>query len=73
MAKNPGIIYDLGNKRYGIAYQKEQHENFLQFNKIYLHVFVDAECTKPEIDPKNGKKVVTLKNIITVKQIGFVD
>lgn len=70
---NSGIIYELGKNRYGIAYQKEQHENFLQFNKVYLHVFVDKNCTKPEIDPKTGKKVVTLKNIITIKRIGFVD
>lgn len=73
MAKNPGIIYDLGENRWGVAYNKEQHENFTRFNRVYLHVFLDAECTKPEKDPGNGKDYVTLKHNTKIKPVGFID
>ena len=73
MSKNRGIIYDLGDKRWGIAINKEQHENFYRFNKVYLHDFLDAACTKPEKDLANGKNYVTLKHITKIKPVGFVD
>lgn len=73
MSKNPGIIYDLGNNRYGIAYNKEQVPEFKKYNKVYLHVYTDLACTIPETDLKSGKKIVTLKHITTIKRIGFTD
>ena len=73
MPKNSGIIYDLGDGRFGLAIHKEQHDSFLKINKVYLHVFTDRLCTKPETDPKTGKKYVTLKHISTIKPIGFSD
>ena len=73
MSKNSGIIYDLGNERYGLAIHSEQQENFKKFEKVLLHVFTDRLCTKPEIDPKNQKNYVTLKHIKQIKAIGFSD
>lgn len=73
MKKGPGIIYDLGKGRYGVAINSEQHSSFTNYNKVYLHVFIDAKCTIPEIDPENGKKYVTLKNISEIIKIGFTD
>lgn len=73
MGKNSGIIYDLGKGRFGIAIHSEQHTDFKKFNKVYLHVFTDRMCTKPELDPVTGKKYVTLKHISQIKAIGFSD
>lgn len=73
MSKNSGIIYDLGEGRYGLAIHSEQHEAFSNYNKVYMHVFLDRLCTVPEKDPKNGKNYVTLKHITKIKQIGFSD
>lgn len=73
MSKNSGIIYDLGNNRYGLAIHSEQAPEFKNCKKVYLHVFTDRLCTQSELDPKNGKKYVTLKNISQIKPIGFSD
>jgi len=73
MSKNSGIIYDLGNNRYGLAIHSEQAREFSDYKKVYLHVFTDRLCTIPELDPKTGKKYVTLKNISTIKAIGYSD
>lgn len=71
MSKQSGIIYDLGNERYGLAINSEQVKAFSQFNRVFLHVFLDSECTRPELDPQTGKKYVTLKHISKIKQISF--
>lgn len=73
MNKNSGIIYDLGNERFGIAYNSEQLPAFKNYNKVYLHVFLDRGCNIPERDPVTQKKYVTLKHITTIKAIGFTD
>jgi hypothetical protein len=73
MANNSGIIYDLGKGRYGLAVHKEQHPNFSNYGKVYLHVFVDHQCTVPEFEPGTGKKYVTLKDKKLIKAIGFSD
>ena len=73
MSKTSGIIYDIGNGRFGVAIHSEQHENFSKYNKVYLHVYTDRLCTKPELEPGTGKKYVTLKHISQIKQIGFAD
>lgn len=73
MANNSGIIYDLQNGKYGLALNKDQHENFKKYGKVFLHVYLDKHCTIPETCIKTGKKYVTLKNITTIKAIGFSD
>lgn len=74
MAKETaGIIYDLGEGRYGVALHKEQAPEFSKYKKVYLHVYLDRACIIPEKDPKDGRKYVTLKHISTIKQIGFQD
>jgi hypothetical protein len=73
MTKNSGIIYDLGDSRFGLAIHSEQHENFTRFNKVYLHIFTDRLCTIPQIDDVTGKKYVTLKHSSKIKAIGFAD
>lgn len=69
--KRSGIIYDLGEGRYGLAIHSEQHRDFGE--RIYMHVFLDPLCTIPELDPKSGKKYVTLKHSTLIIQIGFSD
>jgi len=73
MSKNSGIIYEIGDNRFGLAIHSEQHDNFARFNKVYLHVFTDKLCTVPELDPATGKKYVTLKHTSKIKAIGFSD
>lgn len=73
MSENSGIIYDLGEGRYGVALNREQLPEFKDCKRVYLHVYLDKECTIPEKDPKNGKKYVTLKHITKIKKIGFQD
>lgn len=73
MKKKSGIIYDLGNKRYGLAIYSEQDKSFIELKKVYLHVFTDRLCTVPELDPKNGKEIVTLKSRSLIKKIGYAD
>lgn len=73
MSENSGIIYDLGEGRYGIARNTRQAKSFIEIGKVFLEVYLDRECTIPERDPKNGKRYVTLKHKTKIKQIGFVD
>jgi len=73
MGKNSGIIYDLGDNRFGLAIHTEQHENFTRYNKVYLHIFKDRLCTDPVKDEITGKKYVTLKHVSQIKPIGFSD
>lgn len=73
MSKQSGIIYDLGDGRYGLAIHSEQHENFTRYSKVYLHIFNDQMCTDPQIEESSGKKYVTLKHISKIKPIGFSD
>jgi len=72
MSKKSGIIYDLGNNRYGIAIHSEQDESFIKIKKVFLHIYTDRFCTIPELDT-SGKKVATLKNKSLIKAIGFSD
>lgn len=73
MSKNSGIIYQLSENRWGVAINKEQLPEFANFNRVYLHIYTDRICTTPELDPVTKKKVVTLKHISKVKQVGFID
>lgn len=73
MSKNSGIIYDLGDNRFGLAIHSEQHENFTRYSKVYLHIFKDRLCTNPEKDETTGKTYVTLKHVSKIKAIGFAD
>lgn len=73
MSKQSGIIYDIGNDRFGKAIHKEQHEDFTKFGKVYIHVYTDRLCTSPEKDPVTGKSFVTLKHHSKIKAIGFCD
>lgn len=73
MRKKSGIIYDLGEGRFGLAIHNEQHEAFTKYGKVYLHCFTDRLCTIPEVDPATGKKYVTLKQKQLIKAIGFSD
>jgi hypothetical protein len=73
MSENSGIIYDLGEGRFGVAIHKEQVPAFKDFKKVYLHVYLDRDCSIPERNPTDGKKYVTLKHISKIKPIGFQD
>lgn len=73
MSKQSGIIYDLGNDRFGKAIHIEQHKEFTDFKKVYLHVFTDRLCTIAEKDPATGKDYVTLKHRSKIKAIGYCD
>lgn len=73
MSKNSGIIYDLGENRYGVAIHSEQDPVFVKYKKVFLHVYMDRLCTVPELDPVTGKKYVTLKDLSTIKAIGYSD
>lgn len=66
-------MYQLPNGKFGIAYRKEQHQSFIKIKKVYIHVFQDRICTKPDCDPITGKKYVGLYLIEKLKLIGFID
>jgi hypothetical protein len=70
--RNSGIIYDLGNGKYGIAYNSEQREEFFAAGKVYVQVFDDELCTQPVLDQHN-RPYKTLKQIKLIKQIGYND
>lgn len=72
MSKNSGIIYELGNNRYGLAIHSEQNETFIKMKKVFVHVFTDIWCTIPELD-STGKKISTLKSKSLIKAIGLSD
>lgn len=66
--KNPGKILSWTTKdgvyKKGIAYDKDQVENFTKFNKVAIK----------EVNEKFiPTKVCTVKNISEVKVIGYVD
>jgi len=70
--KGSGIIFKTDDGKYAIAYQKEQHQSFANIRKMFVHLFEDELCMKPLTD-ESGKKIVSLKSIDKLKQIGFVD
>lgn len=66
--RNPGKLLEWKSKdgvvKKGIAYDKDQVENFTKFNKVAIK----------EVDDKFiPTKVCTVKNTSDVKVIGFVD
>jgi hypothetical protein len=72
MSKQPGVIYDLGNGKYGIAYNKDQQNQFMEKGKVYVHVFYDPQCTEPVRD-SNKLPYKTLKAASQIKRIGLTD
>ena len=73
MSKEPGYIYDMGEGRFGFAPHSKQHKTFQDIKKVYLIVFTDRLCTKPELHPVTGKQYVTLKAVDKLVFIGFSD
>jgi hypothetical protein len=74
MAKQgKGIIYDLGNGKYGLALYNDQKPAFTNYSKVFMKVYKDAQCTIPDIHPVSGKKFVSVKHVSELKQIGFSD
>ena len=73
MKDSAGIIYDMGNGEFGLALNKDQHPNFSNYGKVFLVVFFDSSCQIPKTDPVSGKKIVSLKHITELRQIGFQD
>lgn len=53
MGTNPGIIYQIPNGKYAIAYKSKQQQELLHNRKVILCVFEDELCTKPVME--NGK------------------
>jgi hypothetical protein len=73
MSKNPGIIYDIGNGEYGLALHSEQKPAFKNYGKVFMRVYQDILCTIPATHPDNGKKLITLKHITEIRQVGYQD
>ena len=73
MSKNPGIIYDLGDGKYGLALNKDQKPEFKNYGKVFMRQFTDILCTIKHTDPATGKQYVTLKHITEIRQVGFQD
>ena len=73
MAKNPGIIYDIGNGKYGLALNKDQHPQFKSYGKVFMRMYEDIMCTKECIDVKSGKKLISVKHINEIRQVGYQD
>lgn len=74
MAKETaGIIYDIGNGKYGLALNKDQKPEFKRYGKVFLRQYQDIMCQIPDRDPETDKQFVTLKHINQIRQVGFVD
>jgi hypothetical protein len=73
MGTRSGIIYDIGEDRFGLAIYSEQQDRFALHKKVYLHVFKDRLCMIPEINPDTNKERAILKDISKIKAIGFAD
>lgn len=73
MAKNPGIIYDIGNGKYGLALNKEQKPEYKTHGRIFMHVYEDILCTKEATDAESGKKLISVKHINEIRQVGYQD
>lgn len=71
MEKNPGIIYDLGGGKYGLALHKDQKPEFKLYGKVFMREYTDILCTIKHTDPETGKHYVTLKHITELRQVGF--
>ena len=71
--ESPGIIYDIGNGEYGLALHKDQVPEFKRYGKVFMRLYTDILCTIPKTDPESGKKLVALKHITEIRQVGFQD
>lgn len=73
---NPGRIVTwinkMGETKYGIVYNKEQAQAFLDVKKVFVRHVLSDLMTK-ETDPANGKNVVGLVAMDKCKVIGYVD
>lgn len=73
MAKNPGIIYDLGDGRYGLALDKEQVPALKIHGKVFMRVYTDILCTIKRTEPETGRQYTSVKHITQLRQIGYQD
>jgi hypothetical protein len=73
---NPGKIViwtdKAGATKYGIAYNKEQEQAFINVKKLFVRHVLEEFTTK-ETDPTTGKNIVGLVDWDKCKVIGRVD
>ena len=73
---NPGKILtwtnSVGEVKFGIAYNKEQHQSFINIKKVFVRHVLEDLITK-ETDPANGKNIVGLVAWDKCKMLGYVD
>lgn len=70
--RKPGIVYDLGNGKFGIAYHEDQKNELIAKGKVLVHVFYDRLCTEQVMDMYQ-KPYRTLKEAGKIKPIGRSD
>lgn len=68
--KNPGLLFDLQDGRFGIAYNNEQAKEFGA--RYYVRLFKDQLCNE-QIKDAAGNHKGCLKSKDKLKFIGFVD
>lgn len=73
---NPGKIVTwinkVGDVKYGIAYNKEQEQSFINLKKVFVRHVLEDFFTR-EKDPVNGKPISGLVAIEKCKVLGYVD
>ena len=71
MSRRSGVIYDLGDERYGVAYSDKQLAPIVAKGKVHLTLFWNRKCTSPILD--KGKHQEILKSPDKIKLIGFIN
>jgi hypothetical protein len=83
--KNPGKLFEIiagtYKGKYFIAYDKEQFDVYRKHKRLVGHYFDDKEFKVPtryedtdgKYPEKDGKKLLSIEQLVNLKNIGFTD
>lgn len=74
--KHPGLLYEVAEtfpQQYAVSFHDEQHDAFLQAEKLFVHLFHDPFQENPVLHAVGQQPKSVLKHISKLKRIGNVD
>lgn len=73
--KGRGTVYQIKSGIfkgvYCVAYSKERIEYYEKIGRLFVHLFLDKECTDPFLD-ENNKKLCTIIELKELARLGFL-
>lgn len=71
--KGPGISCQLNTGEFGIAYHKEQVDQFVRIHKVVVHIFTSNRYDKPVMDRTTGQQKKLVVHHTRLTKTGYID